>query len=692
MRSATLPAARLRRRSLVALLAIAALAGARCGGGTDAADPPLDAATADVASVRDAAGPDGAGPDAAGPDTAALDTAAPDTAGPETAVSDAGGAPDVAPLDTIPVADVPQDAAPETAGFDPARWKVGTVIDTCAGGLLASVPTPYGDLLVARLEGSHEEMGYQYGCLLGQHIVDLWWSFMTSLAEEDASIATPADADLLLGVLLDLAWRRMDNFVPQRFLDQFDAVGRGAADAGVDCDCSAADGVGQLVGRMITMLEVSQTRAYESGIDEAIDFVTTGASQPFRDYFAGPQGASLDGAAASLDDAPPAAGDAPWGPRRRSRPFLSTCSFFAVWGDRTTDGHLIASRVLDFDRDTGIAAHKLVAVYVPDEGHAYATVGYAGVPMAGLSETGIAVGLVGATSALERMDAAPGLLRIRETLEVAGGFEEAAALVTAAPAAVGGNVLAAWGDPAGGGAGARAVAAEMNAAFTATFTGATAPSCGHAAEVFAYGEDGALLQRWTDADPGVVNPEGEACEIDRDGVPRTFAVDDAGDVVLVGGLPTADPDGQPLPVGKPLPCALFRGDEAMGRAVRRWQSACNGPWRGDGSGLMTTSGSYRNRYTVMHDMIVAYETGAPYELDGVVLIPDGGGVPTPIGLPEGGRIAAAAAEPSNILSVVYDATALELLVSYESGTGETWRPASANEYVHLRLRDLLWPE
>ena len=73
------------------------------------------------------------------------------------------------------------------------------------------------------------------------------------------------------------------------------------------------------------------------------------------------------------------------------------CDCFAAWGPRTVDGNVRASRNLDWTKDTGISAAKIVTVYakpllsalqivtllvryhaVESAQHTYATVGFAG--------------------------------------------------------------------------------------------------------------------------------------------------------------------------------------------------------------------------------------------------------------------------------------------------------------------------
>jgi hypothetical protein len=51
---------------------------------------------------------------------------------------------------------------------------------------------------------------------------------------------------------------------------------------------------------------------------------------------------------------------------------------FGVWGNRTVDGELYASRNLDWSKDTGIQVNKLITVYHLPNVHPYATIGHAG--------------------------------------------------------------------------------------------------------------------------------------------------------------------------------------------------------------------------------------------------------------------------------------------------------------------------
>ena len=335
---------------------------------------------------------------------------------------------------------------------------------------------------------------------------------------------------------------------------------------------------------------------------------------------------------------------------------------------------------------------------MPSEGYAYVTLGYVGLlgAIAGMSEHGMVIGHVGSASVLERLQAEPGMYKSREVLWKGESVQDALRYASNQvadglnrPNSIGANAMLAWGDPAGEGAGAQAAAFENNGARTAVFL--NQPDCSEQAYLYSFGPDGTLTEALSHADaPDVVNLEGDAVEVDRHMQPRRFTLGDDGRPLQdEQGYPVETPDGDPLPLGHPIPCAIFRGDEAMAHGVRRWQEAANGPWRGDGRRLMLDSGSYRGRYLLQHDMIAAYQDGTAYSRDGVELIPDAGGEPRPIGAPEAISVASQAAMRSNILSVVYNATALQLYVAYEYGHGDDWEPASEQEYVHLSLPALL---
>jgi hypothetical protein len=54
-------------------------------------------------------------------------------------------------------------------------------------------------------------------------------------------------------------------------------------------------------------------------------------------------------------------------------------------------------------------------------------------------------------------------------------------------------------------------------------------------------------------------------------------------------------------------------------------------------------------------------------------------------LAHGEAVARAAALGSNVMSIAYDATALSIRVSFETGTGDAWQAAHKHDYLQLDL-------
>jgi len=490
----------------------------------------------------------------------------------------------------------------------------------------------------------------------------------------------------------------MRAYVPPVFLEELTGIARGAGEVGADYKGEGGAGIAKLVRRMIMLVEIATIREMNlDDIDGLIGFLETGRSTELRRLYGELPPAPEDPAAPVP---PPGFAPGSWamaGPEPRL-PF-ATCSFFAAWGANTRDGHLFASRNLDWTSNTGLNEQALITVYVPTTGHPYATVGYVGMAgaIAGLSDQGIAVAHVGSTSVLERLQAEPGMLKSRELLWLGESLDDSLDYIANQvadgrnrPNSIGANVLAAWGDPLGQGASAQAAAIENTGGVTAVFL--QRPDCTEEALVFTFDAAGALDESLDAVNhPDRVNLEGDTYEVDGQLTVRRFVLGEDGRPLRdEDGYPVESLEGQPLKVGKPLPCALFRGDEAMAYEVRQWQEAARGPWSGSGRGLMIDSGSYNGRYLVMHDMIQAQRTGTGYVRDGrEVIVAPADGSPRPLGPPEAVQIAQEAAMSSNILSVVYDATALDLYVAFEKGAGEAWEPASRKEYVRFSLPALL---
>ncbi len=579
-----------------------------------------------------------------------------------------------------------------------AQWVLGEIVDTEGPGVLASMDAPWGEKLwVIRVEGSHYEMGYQYGRLFSTQLEELWWTYMGVIGEEMGDV--PAEeADLILGGVLDLAWEHFEPNVPQAFHDEFQGVADGLVDGGVEYGDGPED-VAKIPIRIVTLIDLAMSSQMDfENITGFFSFLQDGYTERLLEYY-GMEAASRE-PTQELEDLMHAFEG--WAEMQGEDKFqgpMLNCSYFAAWGDRTEDGGLYMTRNMDFTTDSGLNAHGSIAAFVPDDGVAHASISWIGANfgvLAGMSEEGIAVSAVGASSPFERARTEPQILKAREALWTATDLESAMPFMTntlgdgivRAPT-IGYNALVSWGDPHGGGANAQSAILETNGLEIGVFHHMA--DCSVEESLVRFDYEGDVDHIWTPDDhPEWVNREADAVEIDGDGNVRYF-MHDGSDYVMDGNdyIEVAGPEeGIPLQTGTPMDCALYRGDEAMNYAVRVHQSAANGPANG-GTGLMVHSGSYEERYIPMRDMALAYQDGTAYSWEGVEVIPDSGGQPVAIGLDEAEAISRVAAMDSNVYDVVYDTTNLVIRLSYESGAGETWLPASEQPpFLEIDLHDL----
>jgi len=576
----------------------------------------------------------------------------------------------------------------------PPDWTVGTVVSWVDDGLLAEVEAPYGTLRILRLQGTHFEMGYQYGYLMSGDVQAIWDELFGPLIAEELGLPVDLAIDMFC-TLMDLAWDHVLPHMPQEYLDELDGVIDGASAAGHPDPAAVAD----IIRRIMMLVDTSQSESFGGEVGEMNRFYTRGFSTGAEEYYAQ---AGLDGDPLGSDQRQAMDGrylPALFRHRLAQLSPMTTCSFFAVWGDRT-DGRQIASRVLDWSADMGLGRFGLITVFVPDDGVAHVTVGYVGMisALSGMSQAGLALGAVGSGSVLERLATGSLGMRGREFLERAESLEQALPYLTGevgdgksrAPS-IGTNVMLAFGDPSGGGVAAEGAVSEFNGIFASLFLYGAFSDCSESAFLYEFAQDGTLAGSWSHVDDASrVNLESEAYEIDVDGNTRTFEVDINGDFVrdATGGL-IDDPSGEPYPVAYPLPCALFRSGEAMAHGIRRWQTGSNSPNDDDGYRLMHLDGSYYEMFIAQGEMIDAYYHGTSFEFEGDELIPDNGGERVLIGPEEAQEIIRLAAMNSNVYSVIYDTTNLVMWVAYESGEGATWTRAADNEYFRLDLADLL---
>ena len=588
-----------------------------------------------------------------------------------------------------------QDSAAETCSAPTDQWTLGEVIDTEGCGVLAKIEqAPWGGpLWVLRLEGDHYDMGYQHGRLAGPQLLDLWWTYMGTIGEEIGISAESTDT--MLGNMLDTAWEYYEPNTPDIFMEEFQGMAAGMEAAGVEYDDHNDETDDDLISlpiRLITLIDLAMSSQLDfDNLSALSTFLSNGYTEALLEYY-GMSARPAPPEVRSAIEALRAAG------AHGQVPGLD-CSYFAAWGDRTDDGGLYMTRNMDFTSDSGIYEYAMVTAFVPDEGVPYASISWLGASLgvlAGISQQGIAVSAVGAESPYERVTTEPALLRAREALQFSYDLDGSLPSLTntvddginRAPT-IGYNALLSWGDPENDGADAQSVILETNGLEVGAFHHHN--DCTVEPSLLRFDYDGEATE-WTQGDhPEWVNDEADAKEIDGEGNVRLFEVDAHGDYVLDahGNYIEVEKGGQPIQTGYPEPCALYRGDEAMAYGVRIHQAAAHGPMGGDGSGLMIDSGTYEGRYWPMRQMTVAYAEGSEFTWNDEVVIPDSGGAQVPIGLDEAEAISRVAAMSSNVWDVVYDTTDLVIRVSYESGTGDDWIPASEQPpFLEIDLQEL----
>ncbi len=610
------------------------------------------------------------------------------------------GCPDDGDDDDTTAAD-DDDATADDDDDAAAGWVLGEIVDTEGAGILARMDGPWGDdLWIVRVEGTEYEMGYQYGRLQGQMMLDLWWTFIGEIGAE-LGASDPEDADFLVGSMLDKAWGQFEPFTDPAQLEMVEGIAQGMEDAG--CEYGEDDvTVTNFVHRMLAMAEfaisshmsgddiIGLTHLLDSGYsDELLDYYDAEAAA-FTHALPGDDGDALATAWDLLSDPEPFESD--------GDPILN-CSTYAAWGERTDGGALLGTRNMDFSSDTGIGAFANLAAFVPDDGVPWVSISWVGMTLGGLAavnQQGVGLGHAQASSPMERLATECGVLKASRLLQHATDLDSALDIMQSAPT-MGVTGMISWGDPLNAGAGAEAAAFEQNGISFAVHR--NRHDCSVESSLYRYDLDGAVDAIYThDEHPELANLEADAREIDGDANVRYFSCTDPcatlDDLVLDEGeyveLPGPAEGVMPIQTGYPLDCAVYRGDSAFSYGVRMHQSASRGPMDGDGTGLMIEGGAYRDRYYPQMEMTEAYAAGVAYTWDDVEVIADNGGQATPLTLDQVEQISRVAGMPSsNVWNVVFDATHLVTRLSYESGTGDTWTAAKYQpEYLEIDLADV----
>jgi hypothetical protein len=115
-------------------------------------------------------------------------------------------------------------------------------------------------------------------------------------------------------------------------------------------------------------------------------------------------------------------------------PEMFHCSGFCLLGEATVENRIYHGRILDYMKGIGLEKNAVVAVYQPDEGHAWVNVGYAGFTgsVTAMNDQNISIGEMGGRGE-GNWDGKPMAQLVREVMEKAGTLDEAVEIMRRGP-------------------------------------------------------------------------------------------------------------------------------------------------------------------------------------------------------------------------------------------------------------------
>ena len=273
-----------------------------------------------------------------------------------------------------------------------------------------TISAPFGTLHCVHLQGTHREMGRQYGRMLGPKILEVW-EIVCAIAE---AAGLPREALPLVGAR---AWGHYRERVPQRYREELAGIVEGCAEVGAE----------------ITPAMVETSAAFPD----------------FSGFY------QVEKMLGSLMVEPDPKIDHIWkGKDGNISP--TQCSAFAVWGSRTRDGKAYASRNLDWESGSGLGNYASVTVFHPimedgQPGIPSAIFGHLGSLgcLAGMNAAGLSLSEIGAFNERETFEGRPWHVAFREVLDEAKTLDEAAEILDGENYTQGYCFVVAWGDPCG---------------------------------------------------------------------------------------------------------------------------------------------------------------------------------------------------------------------------------------------------
>jgi hypothetical protein len=309
-------------------------------------------------------------------------------------------------LTVLLLANVALGGVPDTVGFEIGQIKGYSLLAKSGASSLYEVDCPQIDdsrpFKLFELVGTHEEVGYAYGHLLGKEILETYDVFL------DGEFNNKVEKHLME---LFLDWQ-YDNLIARQVPVEFQDELRGIQKAGFK-----EHQISRLRNTIERILVIS---SYPGDIGKDILWAMVDVFLEKGLRLTNPK--LLNYVENNL-----------FAVLKTFKKFLSRkafrCSFMAAWGSRTKGGQLYTMRNLDWEANSGINKNKVVFVWKVKGTIPHATIGFPGVigALTGMSQAGLTVHEAGLDSMKETELGLQWTLRLRYILMHSKNLAEAKA-------------------------------------------------------------------------------------------------------------------------------------------------------------------------------------------------------------------------------------------------------------------------